>query len=359
MLIFLNIHRRRDQLLAEEKLFLLLVYSDALILVLDALMWVLDGQPGAAVRSFNIAATTLYYAMNPVICMVWYLYVHYSIYRDIGRLKRIVFQAALPAAVNLALSVSSIFTGVMFTFDANNTYHRGQLFFLMALISFFYMALAWILSIVRRRSIPKQEFYPITIFMFLPVAGGVIQVLFYGVNLIWACVTFSTLIVFVHIQNHRLYTDYLTGLNNRRQLDLYLRQRVQLADGGMLAGLMIDIDDFKKINDTHGHSAGDQALVDTAEILKKTFRKNDFISRYGGDEFVVVMSLQEKEDLGRAIGRLSDNVAAFNARKTAPYTISLSIGYDCFLDQQDTSGKDFIERLDDLMYKDKHGGKDE
>lgn len=347
-------HHRWDQMLSGQKLFLLLIIAEALILVLDTLMWVLDGQPGSLVRGIFILVTVLYYIMNPVICMIWYFYVDYQIYRDERHLKKVLLPVIMPAFINIVLVIGSIFNRTMFYLDDNNVYHRGKLFLIMAACAFFYLIYTWILTLVKRQSIPKQDFIPIMIFMIPVIIGGLVQTIYYGVSLIWACTTISILIIFVNIQNVKLYTDHLTGLFNRRQLDKYLQLKVRDNDGCRLAGLMIDVDSFKTINDQHGHYAGDRALVETSEILKKTFRKNDFISRFGGDEFVVVMAIQERADLKRAIDRLNANLTQFNEQKTVPYKISLSIGYDCFLDYSDKSAKDFIEHLDTLMYRDKN-----
>lgn len=356
ILIYINIHHRRDQILTEQKLFLLLIYAEALILVLDSLMWMLDGHTGNLLREAYIFVTVLYYIMNPVICMVWYFYVDFQIYRDERRLKKVLLPIMIPVFINSVLVISSIWNQAMFYLDSNNVYHRGKLFLVMAICAFFYLIYTLVVTILKRQSIPKQDLIPIMIFMLPVIIGGLVQTLFYGVSLIWACTTISILIIFVNLQNAKVYTDHLTGLFNRRQLDRYLQHKVRNNEDGLLAGLMVDVDSFKTINDQFGHSAGDQALVDTSEILKKTFRKNDFIARFGGDEFVIVMALQEKSDLQKAIERLNENVRQFNAQKTVPYTISLSVGYDCYFDQSDKTAKDFIAHLDTLMYRDKNTG---
>ncbi len=358
LLIYLNIRHRRDRMLTEQKLFLFLLYTTAAILVLDSLMWLLDGKTGPMMREIFTAVTVLYYLLNPIICMVWYLYVDYQIYREEKHLKK-VWPMTLPALVNVILTIISIWSHASFYLDENNVYHRGPLFLVMAAIAFFYLLFTWILTVAKRKNIPKQDFVPIAVFMIPVIIGGVIQTLFYGVSLIWVCTTISILIIFINIQNTQLYTDHLTGLFNRRQLDRYLQHKVQNDVGGLLAGLMIDIDSFKSINDQFGHSAGDRALIETSEILKKTFRKNDLIARFGGDEFVVVIAIQERADLQKAIERLNANVAQFNEQKSVPYTIGLSIGYDCFLGDSDKSAKSFIEHLDTLMYQNKNIGTSE
>lgn len=137
-----------------------------------------------------------------------------------------------------------------------------------------------------------------------------------------------------------------------------MRKRVKKIENDILAGLMIDIDNFKTINDTYGHATGDDALRASSDILQKTFRRNDFIARYGGDEFVVAMALEKKDHLHKAIDRLKENIRQFNAKNAAPYTISMSVGYDCFFDQSDQTATDFIRHIDNLMYRQKQDGGD-
>jgi two-component system cell cycle response regulator len=86
-------------------------------------------------------------------------------------------------------------------------------------------------------------------------------------------------------------TDSLTGLPNRRRLDERAAEAIAVAEryGRPLACLMIDIDHFKRINDTHGHAAGDAVLRETARRLCSVCRTADFVGRYGGEEFTVIM----------------------------------------------------------------------
>jgi diguanylate cyclase (GGDEF)-like protein len=356
-IIFYYMKHRSDQLLLEQKLFLGLILLNALILAVDTVMWLTDGQPGAAFHSLNTVGTVVYYFLNPLICFMWYCYVDFYIHRDTGRLKKRLLPMFVPALVNIALTIASLYSNILFYIDADNVYHRGRFFLVMAAISLFYLMYSMILAILHQKLIPKQDVMPIVFFMIPPLIGGVIQTMIYGVSLIWPCATLSILVVYITIQNNQLYTDHLTGLFNRRQLDRYLQYKVQAYEEGLLAGLMIDLDSFKSINDQFGHHVGDQALIDTSEILKRTFRKNDFVARFGGDEFVIIMSVRDNADLQRAIDRLHENIAFFNSQKIAPYILSLSVGYDALLDKSDKSAKAFLAHLDELMYRSKqHSG---
>jgi diguanylate cyclase (GGDEF)-like protein len=151
-----------------------------------------------------------------------------------------------------------------------------------------------------------------------------LQTLYFGTTVLWVSVAISLLIVYINIQTNQLYTDHLTGLNNRRQLDNYLADQIRKkAKNGLLAGIMIDIDSFKEINDFYGHAVGDQALEKMGGILKDCFRKDDFIARYGGDEFVVFFEVDEIKDMENAVQRIRKNVEECNnsQRSTLPHKI--------------------------------------
>ncbi len=355
LLIFLNLRHRTAQFMPDQRIFMALLASNALILVLDMLMWILDGKHGELIREIYYYVTACYYALNPLICMLWCFYADYHIYKSEKHLKNMMIPMIVPVFVNFVLSFLSITNhNLLFYLDDNNIYHRGNLFYAMAALSFFYLFYPMVFIILNQKSIQKREFLPLLVFIIPPVAGGIFQTLYFGISLIWICVTLSILIIFINIQNSQLYTDFLTGLYNRRSLDSYLQQRVQNMGNRPLAGIMIDLNSFKAINDEYGHHIGDQALQQTAEILEKTFRKgDDFIARYGGDEFVVLLSAIDGCHLDHDIERLKEKVEQFNAQNLFPFSISLSIGYDYYSSDPEATVSDFLKHIDRLMYQDK------
>ena len=91
--------------------------------------------------------------------------------------------------------------------------------------------------------------------------------------------------------NEQATRDWLTGLYNRRYFEETLTDHIESANryGRELSLILFDIDDFKKINDTRGHEAGDEVLRQFADLLKTAARKADIVCRYGGDEFAVIL----------------------------------------------------------------------
>ena len=122
--------------------------------------------------------------------------------------------------------------------------------------------------------------------------------------------------------------DELTGLSNRRGFFTMADHRMQLLErrGSLCALVFGDVDGLKQANDTLGHEAGDRLLVDTARVLRSTFRCTDLIARLGGDEFVVLAD-DVSEDIAAMLERLDEQVAARNAvaGPDAPQ-LSISIG---------------------------------
>jgi diguanylate cyclase (GGDEF)-like protein/PAS domain S-box-containing protein len=151
--------------------------------------------------------------------------------------------------------------------------------------------------------------------------------------------------------------DDLTGLYNRRGLSALAQQELKKANRmgrGMLL-LFADLDDLKHINDTFGHREGDLALIETADILKETFRKPDIIARIGGDEFVVLATETSSVSADILTNRLKEQVNAHNLKENRPYKLSLSTGIVSYNPEQPCSIDDLLARADKMMYTEKRG----
>lgn len=348
MVLLLFTKSKKNRLLLDQKLFVTMVVSNASLLILDTAMVLLDGVQGQSFRMLFYASTFLYYVFNTLICLFWYLYIHYYIYRNKSMLKKQIPFISIPFIIVFILSVLSLFGNFAFDIDSANVYHRGKYFFVMTIVCFMYVAFAYILLFVKRKSMKKRELLTLMLFAIPAIIGGIIQVLIYGISLLWICATLSLLVIYVNIQNTQLYKDYLTDLYNRRQFDNYIRAKINSNSPKRIVGYMIDIDSFKKINDIYGHDNGDNALKCTARILRDTFSDNDFIARYGGDEFVVVAELDDEENPYEYIDKLNYNLDNFNAKQELPFQIGISIGYSIHIPNETLT--DFFRKMDKMMY---------
>jgi diguanylate cyclase (GGDEF)-like protein len=155
-------------------------------------------------------------------------------------------------------------------------------------------------------------------------------------------------------------TDDLTGLYNRRGFFALAAQQLKLAQRAYMRTSLVflDLDRLKGINDRWGHAEGDRALVDTAGILRSTFRESDIIARIGGDEFVVLIEDTYDDRDGAVLNRLEASLRSHNASVGRPYPLALSVGVAHCVPDQPCSLEELINRADALMYQNKQQTKD-
>ena len=156
------------------------------------------------------------------------------------------------------------------------------------------------------------------------------------------------------------YHDSLTGLPNRRLLDDRLAQAIPLAQrrDRKLAVLLIDLDDFKLVNDSLGHRAGDAALREVAQRLAACVRKADTLARHGGDEFVIVSDVQAEEDCRLIAEKVLRALAQALSIDGRPVALAASIGISLFpADAGD--GDALLRNADVAMYRAKQRGRNQ
>ncbi len=159
---------------------------------------------------------------------------------------------------------------------------------------------------------------------------------------------------------HASHTDHLTGLYNRRFLQQRLEEELHRASrySLRLACIMLDIDHFKTINDAHGHAAGDQVLQEIASILRRHIRKSDLAVRYGGEEFMLILFENDKQQARLVAERVRADVEAsrfvWNGR---PLALTISSGVAAYPDQGVGTPDELIGRADAALYAAKTAGR--
>jgi len=153
-------------------------------------------------------------------------------------------------------------------------------------------------------------------------------------------------------------TDALTGLANRRALDMEIERRLTEFQrrGKPFSLMMIDVDHFKRFNDTHGHQAGDEVLRGVADVLRKNARESDLVARYGGEEFAVVLGGASVAETLHVVDRFRR--AIDNARfrfEGAPLHVTASMGVAGILARENAAG--LIGRADEALYASKQAGR--
>jgi diguanylate cyclase (GGDEF)-like protein len=213
---------------------------------------------------------------------------------------------------------------------------------------------------VHRSQIPEEKRYLLSVgaFPLMVVIGGVAQVLSDSDTPIF-CFSSTVLMIIFYIRamEDQISADPLTGLNNRAQLSRYVAQDNTLRrDGKLTYVMMIDINDFKKINDTYGHSNGDKALVTIADALRKAMGKSGapgFLGRFGGDEFIMIVHPQQPAEMEAIDKIVRECINEGIANSKLPFIIDVGIGYDRLIFEDGDSFPKCLERADMKLYENK------
>jgi diguanylate cyclase (GGDEF)-like protein/PAS domain S-box-containing protein len=151
-------------------------------------------------------------------------------------------------------------------------------------------------------------------------------------------------------------TDDLTGLLNRRGFFTLSEQQCKIADRKKrrMCLFYVDLDNMKTINDELGHKTGDQALVDSAAILRKTFRESDIIARIGGDEFAILITEPSGPDVEAVItNHINDNIRTYNMNSSRKFKLSFSLGAVFYFPESPCSIDGLLTQADIFMYEHK------
>jgi diguanylate cyclase (GGDEF)-like protein len=155
--------------------------------------------------------------------------------------------------------------------------------------------------------------------------------------------------------------DELTGQYNRRHILLELDKELERARRykHTLGGIMIDVDDFKKFNDRHGHLFGDYVLKEVTQVFDHCIRTIDVLGRYGGDEFMILLPEATPETATIVAERIKKTMHEHPfVHKKRPFKVTCSIGVHYFHDLTNVDKADFIDQIDKALYKAKSAGKD-
>ena len=350
-ILFCNGSLKKQHKSFDQRLFHRIIFNVMIMFLIDGLSWVFDQETfNGAILVSNIVNVFLY-MIGPITTVLWLSYVDFKIFDDIRGLRNRIVIYSLPVIVNTVLSLIQLITPILFRFDPNNSncYIRLPLSWYTYALPLLYIAYSTILLLNNKKKISKKIFIPLILYMVFPLLGTVVQMLGTNLSTIYIGTALSIIIVYVRIQNDVGLIDDLTGLQNRRHLIEYLNERIVHNKNENLYILMIDIDDFKSINDTYGHSAGDRALVYVSEIFLESVKLEDFVSRYAGDEFIIVLELNETENVEKVIDVIQANLDLFNTYTEEEFRLQVSCGYTKFIENDTT--EEILKRADAEMYK--------
>ena len=325
----------------EDRLYSFMVYGVMIACFCEMISYILDGKLFPGARLLNYLANTYLYSVNLLLPFCVMVYVDIGLYHDEKRIWKRYKPQMIIGVIMFSVNIVNFFYPVSYYITELNVYERRPLSYVYYLVILYYCISGIVVTRQYKKKNGEVAFFNIHVFLLPILAGAGLQFLFYGLSLAWLSAAVGLVGLFMMQQNEMTYIDSLTGIYNRQYLNHILSAWIER--GHPFMGVMIDIDDFKKINDTFGHSEGDHALIRAADALRKARRGDERIFRFAGDEFVVLCQADAPKELEEYMSRVGAILEEDQGHAGDPLHLSHGISrygggsIDAFMKDMDTA----------------------
>lgn len=328
-----------------SRLFGYIIVSILLLLILEILSWVFDGTETPIARNLNYIFNVLFFISSGILAGLFSSYVDYIIYKSKERLQKRLYYMHIFVFM-IVLSIINHFNPILFSFNEENIYSREPLILLG--LGSVGLLMVYILTLVfqNRKNLRKKSI-TINIFVLLPFFAAVLQMITYGLLIMWSGMAVGVIIAYIFTETISTSKDYLTKLHTRFMTVEYAERLIEKKT--RFAVIMIDLDDYKSFNDEYGHSEGDKILVNFSKVLSKCFHLNSIVSRFGGDEFVIISQSSEKNIL-LSIKDIEDTLKSYDIYPLIK-NLRFSYGYSFSDFNQNKSLDSLLDDADRNMYR--------
>ncbi len=276
----------------------------------------------------------------PYVCLLttaWFWFIYCEIIQGNTKIvKRDKFLiSAIPFFIAIIILIIGIFTDYLFKIDESGFLEYGFLYVILLCVPFGYLLTSSLKAFYRaftsNRYYDHSLYIAMVVFPITPMVCGVLQAFILTVPIMCYGATAAVLLQYLTATENRISKDPLTNINNRQEMNRYLTQKMKSRTQKMdLYLLILDVDYFKGINDKYGHVEGDRALVTVAkamEISCADAKNRAFLSRFGGDEFIVIMEAENEQQVINTAEVIRENITKLNEESGAAFKLAACVGY--------------------------------
>ena len=333
----------------ESRLMMALLAVSMFNCVADIYVFQCDGMPGPGYRAILMVGDTYLYLYNLIvgIGIIYLILLHID--RKTKGLHMILFWVL--SVVEMVLLIVNLFEPIVFEIDENNVYHRGDYYILFVVLGFVLVFYGYTYYMIAKLRNPSLRYFPVMEFLAPVIVGNIVQMKIYGISLLPISFAVAFAAITIALQNECIYIDKLTGVYNRYELDKILKRRHYRRNEKLIA-MMLDLNDFKSINDTYSHEEGDQALITFAKALMEAIGSEGLVIRFAGDEFIILIPVFKPVTIDDYKDRIHRKLDEYNESSGKPYKLSAAIGGRIF-DPHTEKTSGIVNEIDSMMYKDK------
>ena len=373
LLIFLHANASLDREI--KQIFYLMIFIEIIEMLTYSLeLWTTTF---AQLSPLRLWLSAVGYAIRPVILfLILMLALRHT------SLKSIPMRFILPMTLNFVAAFSVFFTDIVYSYTPDNQFIRGPLGFFTHIVALIYLVMLVIVVMRNHRGRSKLETLIIFAISLLIIFYMVLEAAFGIRTLGRTSIVMITIFYYMFFQTqiyktslseeqsirqqleHANRIDEITGLLNKKafigaaEKILHPHHFLHASAPASVVFIFLDLDHLKEVNDTLGHSMGDQVIVDAAAAIQNTFRKDDLIGRFGGDEYCVLLTNTPRHILETRLEEIRTGVHKTYTNRGLSVSVTISIGAVYAENTGNLSHERLSQLADEALYEAKSSGKD-
>lgn len=295
--------------------------------IMHSVAVVVDGMPGAVMRKLVYISNTWLFLANIISGFLWIMFMEENIHGTNSVLHFRVMQ--LVSLIGFVMLFINFYIPVVFAVNANNVYSRRHLFYLYMITELWFLVDATSMYMKAKYLKGVITVFPVWTYIIPILIGMFLQLLIYGVSLIWPCSAISVAILFFSFNSEDRYRDILTGVYNKTYFDVLHKMFLKEKNHDYIA-LRVNVLGIAAMGSVLGKDRENEARVDMAKTLSKAVKPIGLLTQYDMDTYVVFFSGKNADCMEEYMHKIIDELGILNKEKKMYYSLSVEMDYETF-----------------------------
>ena len=351
------IKQTKNEYILQKKYLMTIMFNVSILILCDIVMRIpyIDNDFYLA----HLFADSWSFCINPVICLITMYYVDtWMGHRETGSFKKWALIPKMLVIVNFIVYIMSILFNQQWFYQYVFNGKRwicieqpGLIFNTVVIVAIYCNTFLYV--IIKRKNMAKHYRFSLILFQIIPMVSCAMQAFTRSFTTSYPGIIISFLFITYYSALRDAEEDGLTKVCTRKRIDVVYEDHINrvLHGGRSFAAIMVDVDNFKIINDTYGHEVGDHVLVNIASYLANAFSYRTIIGRFGGDEFFIILDVDNEEVLEKEIVKMQKRFGKVNSFRNIGFKVTISIGYGIY--NKLFTKTEFKTMIDGRMYDEK------
>ncbi|WP_026519523.1 GGDEF domain-containing protein [Butyrivibrio sp. FCS006] len=354
ILVMILAFQRRGSRVKTSRMFTYVIITTIVLVVADTFARIGENRGGSYIL-MAFFGNLIMFLLDPLIILFSVIYIDCWMdekNKNARKISKVVFQ--IFATVNIILVLADQVFGLKwFFYFEKSDYFRGKFFMARAVVLALFMLFVTAYLVAFRKNVLNDYRRTLYILPVFALIGTIIQILYNGINTTYTAGALACLILFISFQSNDVNMDNLTGVLNRRGFDIRLEQMMKssAAGEGDFTAVMLDIKNFREINESCGHEEGDGAIIVFADMLMDAFGEDCKMGRIDGVTFCVLLDNASEPEIKEGIRKVKNSLERVRKKCDWDESVGVNSIYEVYDPALNMTASEYRKHLDELMHK--------